>query len=303
MLVGMTAQKINKTIRSFLFIPGDSEKKLAKISSIPADAVIIDLEDAVLPARKTIARQMCTDFLKSQTVSPEVWVRINPLDTEMWVSDLEAVVEHAPAGIVLPKPNGPADVETLGNKLDLLESRHKLPLGCIKILPVATETAVAVTTLNTYARSHMPRLYGLTWGAEDLAADISALKNRDENGNFSFPFDLVRAQALFAAKAAGVQAVDSLFADFKDFKGLKTYAQNSFEIGFSGMLAIHPAQVEIINRAFLPNEKQVSHARKILKAFADADGAGAVSVDGKMLDIPHKKQALNLIRLFETYSH
>jgi len=253
----------SKILRSFLFIPADSEKKLTKSSSIDADAIILDLEDAVLPERKNIAREMCAEFLKSVRPKAEVWVRINPLDTDLWQDDLEAIVDH-----------------------------QGMPL---RILPVATETATAVTTLNTYPRTHLPRLYGLTWGVEDLATDIGAYSNRDEAGAPAYPFDMVRAQLLFAAKASRVEAIDTLFADFRDPDGLRKYATHAYNIGFSGMLAIHPAQVDIINDAFSPSDKQIEHAEKVIQAFADSPGAGAVSVDGKMTDIPHLKQAQRIL--------
>lgn len=283
------------TIRSFLFVPGDSEKKLGKAHEIGADAVILDFEDAVLPERKTIARKMCAEFLQSTRPPAEVWVRINPLDTDLWQDDLAAIVQHAPAGIMLPKPDGPVDIETLSRHLDTLEAKYRHEGGPLRILPVATETATAVTTLNTYPRIHLPRLYGLTWGIEDLATDIGAHINRTKAGTPAYPFDTVRAQMLFAAKASGVEAIDTLFADFRDLDRLRNYAKSSYNMGFSGMLAIHPAQVEIINAAFSPTDEQISHALKVIQTFADNPGAGAVSVDGKMTDIPHLKHAQRLL--------
>ncbi|NNC36418.1 MAG: CoA ester lyase [Acidimicrobiales bacterium] len=282
-------------LRSFLFIPADSEKKLAKAAGIKADAIILDLEDAVLPERKTVAREMCAEFLKNARPSAEVWVRINPLDTDLWQDDLEAIIPHRPDGIMLPKPDGPADIETLGHHLDALENKLGHEGEPLRILPVATETATAVTTLNTYPKTHLPRLYGLTWGIEDLATDIGAYSNRTEAGAPAYPFDIVRAQMLFAAKASSIEAVDTLFADFRDPDGLRTYAKSAYNIGFSGMLAIHPAQVDIINEAFTPSDEQIEHARKVVQAFADNPGAGAVSVDGKMTDIPHLKQARRIL--------
>jgi citrate lyase subunit beta/citryl-CoA lyase len=284
-----------KIIRSFLFIPADSEKKLAKAADINADAIILDLEDAVLPARKSIAREMCVEFLKTERPSAEVWVRINPLDTDLWQDDLAAIIGHNPAGIMLPKPDGPADIETLSHHLDALEAKQGHIGEPLRILPVATETATAVTTLNAYSRTHLPRLYGLTWGIEDLATDMGAYTNRTADGMPAYPFDMVRAQLLFAAKASGIEAVDTLFADFKDPDGLAAYARSAFNMGFSGMLAIHPAQVEIINDAFTPTEAQIEHAKKVIQAFADSPGAGAVSVDGKMTDLPHLKQAHRIL--------
>ena len=283
-----------KILRSFLFIPADSEKKLAKAEDLQADAIIVDLEDAVLPERKATARDMCAEFLSSTNCKSEVWIRINPLDTDLWQDDLDAVLKHKPDGIMLPKPDGPADIETLSQHMDWLEKRHDITTP-IRILPVATETATAVTTLNMYPRTHLPRLYGMTWGIEDLSTDIGALSNRAEDGAPAFPFDMVRAQLLFAAKASNVEAIDTLFADFRDPDGLSKYAKSAYNMGFSGMLAIHPAQVEIINTAFTPTDEQIVHAKKVIKAFADSPGAGAVSVDGKMTDIPHLKQARRIL--------
>ena len=287
--------KHSNILRSFLFIPADSEKKLAKSGGINADAIILDLEDAVLPERKSIARDMCAEFLKKERPSAEIWVRINPLDTDLWQDDLDAIVPHGPAGIVLPKPDGPADIETLSHQLDSLEKKHAHTHAPLRILPVATETAIAVTTLNTYPRTHLPRLYGMTWGVEDLATDIGAYKNRTDAGAPAYPFDVVRAQLLFAAKASNVEAIDTLFADFRDPDGLRSYAKHAYNIGFSGMLAIHPAQVDIINEAFSPTDEQITHAQKVVQAFADNPGSGAVSVDGKMTDIPHLKQAKRIL--------
>ena len=287
--------KKSKILRSFLFIPADSEKKLAKAKDINADAIILDLEDAVLPERKSIARDMCAEFLKNERPSAEIWVRVNPLDTDLWQDDLKAVVAHRPDGVMLPKPDGPADIETLGHHLDKLEAGHGFSDEPLRILPVATETATAVTTLNTYPRTHLPRAYGLTWGIEDLATDVGAYTNRTDTGAPAFPFDVVRAQLLFAAKASGIEAIDTLFADFRDNDGLSIYAKSAYNMGFSGMLAIHPAQVDIINEAFTPSDTQIEHARKVIQAFSDNPGAGAVSVDGKMTDIPHLKQARRIL--------
>ena len=294
-----------KTLRSFLFVPGDSEKKLAKAGGLEADALILDLEDAVLPANKAKARKMCAAFLKSTKThlqtSAQIWVRVNPLDSEYIDADPAVIVPLSPAGIVLPKPDGPVDIETLSRRLDELEAAHGLVAGGIKILPVATETARAVMSLSLYPRTYLPRLLGLSWGAEDLATDIGALTNKGADGNFAFTYQMVRSQTLLAAKAAGVQAVDTLYDDFRDKDGLRARAGAAFSEGFTGMLAIHPTQIPIINKSFTPTPAQIRHAQAVVQAFADNPTAGAVQISGKMLDIPHLKQAQNVLALYEGY--
>lgn len=292
---------MSKILRSWLFVPADSEKKLAKAIGLEVDALILDLEDAVLPANKDKGRDLACEFLQSAKTSSQIWVRINPLDSEFVSEDLAAIIPLAPDGIMLPKPDGPVDIETLSRRLDKLEAKHNLPIGGIKILPVATETARAVMSLGLYPRTHLPRLLGLTWGAEDLATDIGALTNKDEDGNFALTYRMVRSQILLVAKAAGVQAVDTLYDNFRDKDGLRTRAQCAFSEGFTGMLAIHPAQVPIINKSFTPTAAQLRHAEAVIQAFADSPGAGAVQVNGKMTDIPHLKQAQNILALYASY--
>ena len=291
-----------KTLRSLLFVPADSDRKLAKAGGLGADALILDLEDAVLPKRKDIGRTMCVSFLKNAKTDSQIWVRVNPVGSEYALEDLNAVIPLRPAGIMLPKPDGPVDIETLSKHIDRLEQKHGLPEGEIKILPVATETARAVMSVSLYPRTHLPRLLGLTWGAEDLATDIGALRNKNSRGVFDFTYQMVRSQTLLAAKAAGVQAIDTLYANFRDKEGLRKYAKTAFAEGFTGMLAIHPAQVEAINQSFMPTEAQVRHAKAVIKAFVDSPVAGAVSVGGKMTDIPHLTQAQNVLALRKSYS-
>ncbi len=286
-----------KIIRSWLFVPADSEKKLARSADLAADALILDLEDAVLPRRKSYGRKRVREFLKSAKTDAEIWVRINPLDSPYFEDDLSEIVPLSPAGLVLPKPDGPVDIETLSQRLEKLEKIHSLSKGGIRIHAVATETARAVTSLGLYPRTFLPRLTALSWGAEDLATDLGALTNKDENGDFAFTYQMVRSQTLLAAKASGVQAVETIYADFRDGDGLRACARRAFSEGFTGMLAIHPAQIEIINESFSPDAKQIAQAKSVLAAFADADGAGAVSLNGKMLDIPHLKQAQYVIAL------
>ena len=292
---------MTKILRSLLFVPGDSEKKLGKASNLGADALILDLEDAVLPGHKNKARDMCAKFLRNTKTNSQIWVRINALDSPHALDDLAAIIPHTPAGIMLPKPDGPVDMETLGKHISLLEEKHSLPAGKIKTLPVATETARAVMSLSLYPRTYLPRLLGLTWGAEDLATDLGALSNKDKKGHFHFTYQMVRSQTLLSAKAANVQAIDTLYSDFRDKDGLRKYANAAFEEGFTGMLAIHPTQVDIINKSFMPNAAQISRAQKTIEAFAQNPDAGAVSVGGKMADIPHLIQAQNILALAKTY--
>jgi citrate lyase subunit beta / citryl-CoA lyase len=284
-------------IRSFLFIPGDSEKKLAKVDDCGADAVILDLEDAVAPENKAKAREMVAEFLGQRRGErrPQIWVRVNPLDTGMTEGDLAAIIAGRPDGIIQPKTDRPADVGALSAMLDVLEAERGLPPGAIPIVPVATETAIAPFHLGDYATAGLSRLAGLTWGAEDLATAIGATTNRDANGEWLFTFRMVRSLTLLAAHAAGVQAIDTLYADFRDEAGLRQTSLAARAEGFSGRLAIHPAQVAIINECFTPTMTEVEHARCVLDAFAASPGAGTVGLDGKMLDIPHRKQAERII--------
>jgi citrate lyase subunit beta/citryl-CoA lyase len=280
-------------LRSFLFVPADSERKLAKSKASPADALILDLEDSVTPDNRPKARGLARDFLKEKH-RQSLWVRINPVGGADFVADMKAVVGSAPAGLIVPKADGPQDLLTLDAHLITLETEAGLPQRSIKLLPVATETPTAVLSLQDY-RSPPPRLAALSWGAEDLAAALGAATNRDEAGEFLFIHKMVRALVLIAAKAAGVDAVETLHADFRDAKGLERAARQAQREGFSGMLAIHPDQVEAINAAFTPSAADVAHAKKVVAAFAS--GAGVASLDGKMLDQPHLKQARHVLAL------
>jgi citrate lyase subunit beta/citryl-CoA lyase len=290
------------SIRSFLFVPGDSERKLAKGLDAKADALILDLEDAVAAARKPLARQMVTEFLTAQAADrkTELWVRINPLG-EGGLDDLAAVARASPDGIVVPKTDGPADVQRLSHYLDILEKRDGVAAP-IRILPVATETARAPFRLGDYADVALPRLYGLTWGAEDLSSAIGASTNKNAAGDWAFTYQMVRSACLLAAKAAGVEAVETLYADFRDGDGLRQSCIAAAQEGFSGRIAIHPAQVEVVNAAFMPSEEAVLHARRVVAAFEAAPDAGAVGLDGMMLDMPHLKQARHVIALHASYN-
>ena len=285
----------NMILRSLLFVPADSEKKLAKSQSSPADALILDLEDSVAAQNRPKARGLVKEFLKDRH-SQSIWVRINPLGSEDFIRDVESVVVSKPAGLVIPKPDGPQTLREIDNHISTREAKAGVHHGDIKLLPVATETPEAVLTLGEY-RNPPPRLAAMSWGAEDLSAALGAATNRDENGEFLFVHKMVRALVLIAAKAAGVDAIETLHADFRDAKGLERVARAAQREGFSGMLAIHPDQVETINAAFTPSAADIEHAKKVVAAFAQ--GAGVAALDGKMLDQPHLKQAKHVLALSE----
>lgn len=285
------------TLRSWLFIPGDSDKKLAKGDGSPADALILDLEDAVAAEQKPAARAKVRAYLDArprEARKAQIWVRVNPLDSTA-LEDLAAIMGGAPDGIVLPKGEGPADIITLGRYLDALEVREGLAAGSTRIMPVATETPAAVLKLAGFAEAKLPRLAALTWGAEDLPAAIGASTNRDESGGFAFTYRWVRSAMLLAAKAAGVEAVDTLHGDFRDAAGLEATSRAAAQEGFTGRLAIHPDQVAVINAAFAPSEADLAYARRVVAAFEAAPGVGTVGLDGRMLDRPHLKQAQQLL--------
>ena len=291
-------------IRSFLFVPGDSEKKLGKVAQSNADAVILDLEDAVSAERKAVARQMVSEFISTQaddTKRPQLWVRINPLDTEHALTDLASVVAGAPAGVMIPKINGPADVRRVDHYLRAFESAHDITVGSIKVLPVATETPVAGFRLGDFAHTEISRLYGLTWGAEDLSAALGASTNLGQNGEWAQTYQLVRSLTLMAAHAADVKAVETLFVDIRDDSGLAQSSRKARAEGFTGRIAIHPAQVDTINTAFTPSDDEVDFAKKVVEAFS-AEDAGTVALDGKMLDLPHLNQARRTLALADEWN-
>ena len=289
-------------IRSFLFIPGDSEKKLGKVDGVAADAFILDLEDAVAVARKPVAREMVPAVIKGRPRAgrkSQLWVRVNPLDTPWTLEDLAAIVPVAPDGIMLPKVNGPEDVAQVSHYLSALEAASGVEQGSIRILPVATETAVSPFRLGDYAAAGLDRLYGLTWGAEDLSSAIGASGNIDANGEWTHTYKMVRSLCLLGAHAAGGEAVDTLYVDFRDPEGLRASCKAARAEGFSGRVAIHPAQVDIINESFSPSADEVDFARRVVDLFAANPDAGTLGLDGKMLDIPHLKQAERTLAMHE----
>ncbi len=287
-------------LRSLLFVPADSERKLAKGLGSPADVLILDLEDAVAESRKSVARGMAAEFITAQAagMSAKLFVRINPLDTAGAMADLAAVVVPGLAGVMLPKPNSAADVLRLGYCLDALEARAGINAGTVKIIPVATETAAAMLNMGSFAQS-MPhaltRLAAVTWGAEDLSAAIGALANRDENGAYSPLYELASSLCLCAAAAAGVPPIDTIHADFRDTAGLVASSRASRRRGYRGRMAIHPDQVAVFNEAYSPSSAELAHAQRIVDAFAAQPDAGTLNLDGAMIDKPHLTQALRTL--------
>ncbi len=277
--------------RSFLFVPADSERKMKKAGDTGADALILDLEDAVVPEARPEARLMASGYLQGRQ---NVWVRINPLDSEDSAADLEAVMPAGPAGIVLPKARSAADAVALSRSIDELEQRHGIEPGKTRIIVLCTERPEALFTLHGYVDA-TERLFGLSWGAEDLSVAVGASANRDEQGNWLPTFEMARSLCLLAATAAEVTAIDTVYTDFRDHEGLLRFAANARRDGFGGMLAIHPAQVDVINAAFEPSTADIERAERIVELFDANPGAGTVGMDGKMIDRPHLIQARRLL--------
>jgi citrate lyase subunit beta/citryl-CoA lyase len=273
-------------LRSLLFVPGDRPDRMEKALGAGADALILDLEDAVAPSAKADARRAVAEFLGAER-RIGIWVRVNPLDSPENEKDLVAVLPAHPDGIVLPKAEGGASVDELSRRLS---ERGNVTT---RILAIATETAAAMFQLGTYGGAK--RLDGLTWGAEDLPAAIGATASRDEDGRFTPPYELARSLCLFGAAAAGVAPIETVYPAFRDLEGLASYAARARRDGFTGMMAIHPDQVPVINAAFTPSEAEVAHARAVVAAFEANPEAGALSLDGRMIDLPHLVQAQRIL--------
>jgi citrate lyase subunit beta/citryl-CoA lyase len=285
-------------MRSLLFVPGDSSRKLEKALASGADVLLIDLEDSVDLSAKEEARRVTAAFLSEQQATsdrPRLFVRVNGLTTGLTDADLDGVMQAAPDGIVLPKTVGGADVAHLGAKLAVREAEFDLKDGATRILAIATENAAGVFALGTFAgASH--RLMGMTWGGEDLSADLGAETNRDADGAYTDPYRLARSLTLLGAAAAGVDAVDSVFTNFRDMAGLEAECRMARRDGFVAKMAIHPAQVPIINEAFTPSQEAIDKAKAVIEAFKANPGAGVVGVNGEMLDRPHQLRAERLLR-------
>lgn len=286
-------------MRSLLFVPGDDARKLERSLASGADALILDLEDAVTADRKSAARRLCLEFLDAhagRSDQPLLFVRINALSTGLGLVDLAAVLRGRPHGVMVPKATGGADMERIGAYLSALEVRDGLVEGSTCLLPIITELGAAMFDMGSYARCAGPRLCGMLWGGEDLSADLGALENRTPGGEYLLPFAMARAMCLYAAAAAGVVAFDAVYTDFRDTAGLAAEAEAGARAGFGGKAGIHPIQIEPINRAFTPSEADVSRAKAVVDAFAQQPDAGAVAVDGRMLDTPHLKLAHRTLR-------
>jgi citrate lyase subunit beta/citryl-CoA lyase len=284
-------------MRSFLFVPADSAKKLDKAMTSGADALIVDLEDSIAHDGKTRARESAAAFLKDAMAAasrPHILVRVNGLQTGLIDDDLDAVVPAKPDAIMLPKAEGGAAVVHADAKLVVREAINNLPDGHIKIVALATETAASLFVAGTYAGASA-RLSGLTWGAEDLSAELGARANRDAQGRFLDPYRLARVLCLAGAAAAQVPAFDTVYVDFRDHEGFRRECEEACRDGFVGKLAIHPAQVPIINEVFTPTPEALSRARAIVDAFAANPGAGVVGIGGVMYDRPHLVRAKQLL--------
>jgi len=279
-------------LRSLLFVPGDSERKLAKSAGAKADVLILDLEDSVVAAQKQVARERVAAHLERSTErgATQLWVRINPVDLPEAMLDLAAVMGARPDGIIQPKTRSPDDLIRLAHYLDAFEAQNRLDPGTTKILPVATETPEAIFSIGGFTRCGS-RLAALTWGAEDLSTAVGAMTNKQADGTWSHPYQLARSLCLFGAHAAGVPAIDTLFADIRDAAGLRAACALARRDGFSGKVAIHPDQVAVINECFTPSAEELAHARRIIALFEANPGVGTLAMDGQMLDIPHLRQA------------
>ena len=284
-------------MRSLLFVPADGGSKLDKAMASGADAVIVDLEDSITPERKPQARAACLEFRKAHASNkdrPRLLVRINGLDTGMTDADLDAIVAGKPDAVVIPKAEGGATVVHLDAKLTAREAIAGLPEGSIQILAQAVESATGLFSAGTY-RDASKRLIGMTWGPEDLSAELGAETNRDVQGLLTEPYRLARNICLYGAAAAKLPAIETIYADFRNLDGLRRDTDEARRDGFSGRLAIHPAQVAVINEAFTPTAEQIEKAKAVVAAFAAKPDAGAVGIDGKMFDRPHLVRAQNLL--------
>jgi citrate lyase subunit beta / citryl-CoA lyase len=284
-------------MRSLLFVPGDSPKKLDKGMTVGADALILDLEDSVAPDRKNEARNITLAFLKqtgAQANRPRLVVRVNALATGLTDADLDAVVAGRPDAILLPKAEGGASIVHLDAKLTAREAIHGVDDGAIKILALTTETAKALFVAGNYADTS-PRLIGLTWGAEDLSAELGAEANRAADGSWLDPYRLARSLCIAGASAAQVQAIDTVYVDYRNDAGLRREAEEARRDGFTAKLAIHPGQVAAINEVFTPSPEAIAKARAVIAAFAANPGTGTIGIDGVMYDRPHLARAEGLL--------
>lgn len=280
-------------MRSWLFAPGDSERKMAKAGDSEADIVLLDLEDSVLPENKPAARELVRDFLGAQADRHRIWVRINPVSGEDAGADLDAVIGAAPGGVMLPKAEGRSDIAALDSMLTQREQAHGLAHGSTRIAALVTETPRAMFLCGDYAGDYpgCARLAAMSWGAEDLSSALGASIQHRPDGTYMPTYELARSLCLLGAVAAGAVPVETVMPDFRDIDGLKARAEMVRSQGYRGMLAIHPDQVPVINAAFTPSAAEVAHARAVVQAFADNPSKGTVALAGTMVDIPHLRLA------------
>lgn len=282
-------------MRSFLFVPADQERMFAKASETEADALIIDLEDSVALESKQKAREVVQQSLQQPRTDQQKWfVRINDFDTDLYLDDLAAVMPWRPDGIVLPKVNGQADIERLDHYLLAFEAAHDIPLQSTQVIGIATETAASVLSLASFNRDAPRRLYGLMWGAEDLAGSVGAMRNHVD-GQYTSPFRLARDLCLMAAAAAEVVAIDSICADIRNLDRVKDEATEAKGDGFGSKAVIHPSHIEVVNQVFTPTADEIAWAEKIVAAFEQSPDVGVLSIDGQMIDKPHERIARNIL--------
>ena len=281
---------------SLLFVPADSERKLAKAADSGADALILDLEDAVAPERKPAARELARAFLQSprSAASARLWVRINALNTADSRLDLAAIVHAGPCGLMVPKVDHPAALAALSEDLSTREAQAGIGPGTTRLIPLL-ESPGAILTAAGYLQTRLQRLSGVTWGAEDLAAALGVRSSRDADGEWNFALRSARLQCLLVARALSVDAIETVTTDFKNLDALRAECLRARAAGFTGKLAIHPDQVGVINDAFQPSPAELQHARRVIAAFEKVPGAGAVALDGTMLDIVHLQAAQSLV--------
>lgn len=284
-------------MRSWLFAPGDSEKKMGKAEASAADIALLDLEDSVAPENKPAARQMVAEHIAASRNKTRLWVRINPISTHDCIADLAAIIPAQPGGVFLPKAEGAADITQLHHYLTALEAAHGIPQGRTLIAALVTETAAAMFRTGDYAGTYpgSERLVAMSWGAEDLSSALGAREQRRPDGEYAHTYEMARSLCLIGASAAGVAAIETVQPEFRDLPALEARARAVRAAGFRGMLAIHPAQVDPINAAFTPSAEELAHARAVVQAFADHPGAGVVALDGAMLDRPHLVLAQRLL--------
>jgi citrate lyase subunit beta/citryl-CoA lyase len=284
-------------MRSWLFAPGDSAKKMGKAEGSSADIALFDLEDSVAPENKPAARQMVAEQISASPNRLRLWVRINPVSGHDCIADLVAVIPARPGGVFLPKAEGAADITRLHHYLTALEAANGIPQGRTLIAALVTETAAAMFRTGDYAGDYpgRERLVAMSWGAEDLSSALGAREQRVPDGEYSHAYEMARSLCLIGAAAAGVAAIETVQPELRDLDALTARARRVRAQGFRGMLAIHPAQVDPINEAFTPSAEELAHAKAVVQAFADHPGAGVVALDGAMLDRPHLVLAQRLL--------